>query len=307
MKILCASLVLLLQQGGADAAVDGGDGIALYAAGKYAEAVGAFRAALDTNPDDARLNFNLALSLWRTGDEDAAETAAEKAAALGSTTFDGLRDGILGNLRYDKARTVAAAKVDPQKEFDNLGRALYFAKMARQHFQRGALKLEKRKPGSGAELLRNLERSIRLEEELTKRREEAKKNQKPSDKKKKDGGKDSENVNDEQKGDDESKDDKADKGDKEQQQDPKEKQDKPEPDTKKTEDEKKALDPDEDEKNKPHQAQEPQQAPGEHDPTKELSPEQKRQLMKLLSEAEANLKKLKAARKAARPKVKKDW
>lgn len=306
MKILCASLVLLLQQGGGDAvAVD--DGLALYAAGKYAAAVGAFRAALESHPDDPRLNYNLALSLWRTGDEDAAETAAEKAAALGRTVFEGLRDGILGNLRFEKARIVAAAKVDPPKEVDKLERALYFARMARQHFQRGSLRLEKRRPGAGAELLRNLERAIRLEEELTQRREEAKKQQEPSDRKKA-GDKDSENVSDEQKGDDETdkSGEKPDKRDADR--DPKEKPDQPEPDPKKDEEEKKRLDPnDEDAKNKPHQAQESQEAPGEHDPTKELSPEQKRQLIKLLQESEASLKKLQAARKAARPKVKKDW
>ena len=58
------------------------DGLRLYREGRYAEAVAAFRKALEAAPEDPRLNYDLALTCWRAGEHDAAETAAEKAAAL---------------------------------------------------------------------------------------------------------------------------------------------------------------------------------------------------------------------------------
>ena len=127
------------------------------------------------NPEDARLNYDLALALWRRGEHDAAETAAEKAAALSGGAFDGLRDGILGNLRYDRARSTQAATVEPDKVLQNLDKALADLALARDHYQRGALIQERRERGSGAVLIRNLERAIHLGDELKKRREEEQK------------------------------------------------------------------------------------------------------------------------------------
>ena len=50
-----------------------------------------------------------------------------------------------------------------------------------------------------------------------------------------------------------------------------------------------------------------QEAPGEADPNQELTPEQKQKLMKQLQEFEKQLQQLRAAQKAQRPRVKKDW
>ena len=99
-----------------------------------------------------------------------------------------------------------------------------------------------------------------------------------------------------------------DKKDDDKKQDPNKQKEQPEPDPKKKkEDEQKEPKPEDEEKNKPHDPGKPPEAPGEHDPNKQLTPEQRRELLKKLEEFDKILKKLKAARKAARPKVKKDW
>lgn len=137
----------------------GGDprrGLELYGAGRFAEAAVEFEAALAADPGNAELAYNLALARWRAGEPDAAEVAAEKAAALSSGRLNALRDGLLGNVRYQAAR----ATEDP-------GQGLELAKQARDHFLRGALA-----PDSGDELSRNLERAERLIDELEKKLEE---------------------------------------------------------------------------------------------------------------------------------------
>ena len=302
MKTLLLSLVLSLPGAGDPFA----EGLRHYAAGEYAEAVAAFREALESNPDDPRLNYNLALALWRIGAMEAAETAAEKAAALSRGRLEVRRDGILGNIRYDQARAVVDTRpstapvpqpggkaVQPGRGPD-LQKALDLVGQAKTHFLRGATASQPADPV----LLRNLERAIRFEEELKKRQQEQKDQQKKDDQQKPD--------------------DKQDQGDKkddknQQEPDPKADQDKkdkqqPEPDPKAKKDEQKPPQPEEDDGDKkPREPQDAQEAPGEHDPDKQLTPEQRRQLLKRLEEFEQNLQKLKAARKASRPKVKKDW
>ena len=66
MKSLLLALMLLA----------GGEqerGLSLYAAGDYAGAAQAFRAALDEDPDNAEIAYNIALALWRAGDAEAAD------------------------------------------------------------------------------------------------------------------------------------------------------------------------------------------------------------------------------------------
>lgn len=306
MKTILLSLVLSLPGAGDPFA----EGLRHYAAGEYAEAVAAFRTALESSPDDARLNYNLALALWRIGAMEAAETAAEKAAALSGGRLDVRRDGILGNIRYDQARAVVdtraaaapvpqpGAKAGQQGRGPDLQKALDLVGQAKTHFLRGATASQPADPV----LLRNLERAMRFEEELKKRQQEQKDQQKQDD----------------QKQDDQKQDDKQDSGDKKdeknkQEPDPKSDQEnkdkqQPEPEPKPKKDEQKPPEPEEGEDDKqPRKPPDAQQAPGEHDPDKQLTPEQRRQLLKRLEEFEQNLQKLKAARKAARPKVKKDW
>ena len=301
MKTILLSLVLCLPGAGDPFA----EGLKHYAAGDYAEAVAAFRTALESRPDDPRLNYNLALALWRIGAMEAAETAAEKAAALSGGRLDVRRDGILGNIRYDQARAVVdtrpsagpvarpGAKAGQQGRGPDLQEALDLVGQAKTHFLRGATASQPADPV----LLRNLERAMRFEEELKKRQQEQK---------------------DQQKQDDQKQDDKQDSGDKKdeknkQEPDPKSDQEnkdkqQPEPEPKPKKDEQKPPEPEEGEDDKqPKKPPDAQEAPGEHDPDKQLTPEQRRQLLKRLEEFEQNLQKLKAARKAARPKVKKDW
>ena len=106
------------------------DPLELYRQGRFQEAARGFRKALERQKDDARLNYNLALSLWRLGDGDEAETKAEMAATLGG--LDALRDGILGNLRFQAALAKAEA--------GDLGTAVDLMTKARAHYQRGALR-----------------------------------------------------------------------------------------------------------------------------------------------------------------------
>ena len=152
-------------------------GLELYREGRYQESARAFRKALEAEPLDARLNYNLALTLWRLGEGDDAETKAEIAATLG---LDTLRDGILGNLRFQAALAKAEA--------GDLGTAVDLMAKARAHYQRGALRR-----GAGPALARNLERAIRKQEELRKKLEEQKKKEEEQKKKEdKDKNKDNE-------------------------------------------------------------------------------------------------------------------
>ena len=301
MKTILLNLILALPLAGDPFA----DGLRHYAAGEYAEAVSAFREALKESPDDPRLNYNLALALWRIGAMEAAETAAEKAAALSKGTLDGRRDGVLGNIRYDQARAVADAKpaaatspgspTAPANAGPDLQKALDLVGQAKTHFQRGVVANQPIDPV----LLRNFERAIRFEEELKKRQEEQEKQQ-SDDKNKQD---DKNKSDDKSKQDDKSKPEPDSKSD----QDQKDKQ-QPEPEPEPKKDDKESPKPEEGEDDK--QAQKPQkplEAPGEHDPNKKLTPEERQQLLKRLQEFEENLQKLKAARKNSRPKVKKDW
>ena len=283
----------------------------------------AFRKALESYPDDPKLHYNLAQALWRAGDLDAAETAAEKAATLGGPRLEGLRDGLLGNLRYDQARQMGEEKVDPKEQQGKLEAAIEKAGQARRHLQRGALALETDERGSGAQLMRNLERTIQLQKKLKKQLEDLKKEQKKKDDKKDDKKKDDkkDQKNDKKKSDDKDKDkdkkddkkpDDKDKKPGKDQPEPKpedKKDDKKDGESKKQEPKPKPSEKDgEEEKRKPQKPKAPPPAvPGEFDPNKELTPEQKRKLMQRLKAMEELMMKLRADRKAKRPKVKKDW
>ena len=54
----------------------------LYREGQYAEAAKAFGEQAAADPDSAETQYNLGVSLWRTGDLRGAEAAAERYAAL---------------------------------------------------------------------------------------------------------------------------------------------------------------------------------------------------------------------------------
>lgn len=243
------------------------DPIELYTQGRYAEAARAFRKALERDKDDARLNYNLAVTLWRQAEADAAETAAEKTATLSEGRLDALRDGILGNLRFGAALAKAAEQTKEEPRSKILEAAVDLMAMARKHYQRGALR-----PGAGSALVRNLERAIRKEEELRKQLEEQKK--KEEEQKKKDEKNKDQDKKDQDKKDQDQKDQQKKDQDKKDQQPPKQ--------------------------------QKPQPSP-KFDPKKELTKEQKKRLLEKLKQIEAQLRELQKQKKAGRPKVKKDW
>jgi Ca-activated chloride channel family protein len=274
-------------------ALGGGEheqGLRLLEQGRYEEAVAAFRRAEQADGPSAELCYNLALALWKAGRADEAETEAERAATLSDGALAPLRDGILGNLR------LAAAQ---QRAGEDLQGALQAAEQARDHYLRGSL-------ASGApELARNLERALALIDELRKKQEEQEK-QKKQDEEKKEQEQQEQQQEQEQKQEqkqDEPKEqnEENEKNEQQQQQQNEPPESKPEPEPEPGE---QKGDRQQQEQSKPQQQQ---AAPGEHDPTKELTPEQKSQLMRELERFEASLRALRERQKTARPKVEKDW
>jgi Ca-activated chloride channel homolog len=264
------------------------DPMQLYQQGRYAEAVHAFRKALEDDKGDPLLNYNLAVSLWRQGEADEAETAAEKTATLSEGRLDALRDGILGNLRFEAALKKAAEQTKgPRSKI--LEAAVDLMVQARKHYQRGAVR-----PGAGPALARNLERAIRKEEELRKQLEEEKKKeeeQKKNDKKKNDRKKDQKDKDKK----DKKEQDKKQQQQKDQQQKDQQQKDQQQKDQKKQD-------------QKKQQPQQPKKQPlGKFDPKKQLTKEQKQRLLERLKEIEAQLRQLQKQKQADRPKVKKDW
>ena len=266
MKALLFSLTLLLPGGDRDR------GLALYEAGRFPEAAEAFLQAIATEGDSAELSYNLALALWRAGDRDGAETAAERAATLSDGNLASLRDGVLGNLRYQVAR---------ETEAEDLPGALELAEKARDHYLRGSLK------NGTPELHRNLERALDLVDELKQKLEEQQQEQQPDQ--------DPQPQEEEQQ-------------EEEQQQDQQQQEQQEQQEEEKQEEEQQQQ---EEEQREQEQQLEDQQlerndAPGESEPT-QLTPEQKQRLMEQLSEMEDALRQLRAMQQAARPKVERDW
>lgn len=135
---------------------------ALFDAEEFQAAAEAWAKAFEQDDENADLAYNLALARWRAGDPDGAETAAELAATLSGGRYAKLRDGILGNLRFDEARALLATDGGGTGT-GNL--ALKRAKEAVEHFRRGALACANDDPARGP-LVRNLDRARRLVEKI---------------------------------------------------------------------------------------------------------------------------------------------
>ncbi|MCA8942908.1 MAG: hypothetical protein KDB80_10145 [Planctomycetes bacterium] len=133
---------------------------AAFETGDFEGAAEEFAARLEQHPDDAELAYNLALARWKSGDADGAETAAEKAAAMSKGRLRPLRDGLVGNLRFEAAR--AATESDLQH-------ALELARQSKVCFAHGAASASREER---APLVRNLERALRLIAEIEKKIEE---------------------------------------------------------------------------------------------------------------------------------------
>lgn len=248
----------------------GGDprrGLELYGAGRFAEAAVEFEAALAADPGNAELAYNLALARWRAGEPDAAEIAAEKAAALSSGRLNALRDGLLGNVRYQAAR----ATEDP-------GQGLELAKQARDHFLRGALA-----PDSGDELSRNLERAERLIDELEKKLEEQEQEeQEPNE------------QQDEQQQDEREQEQEEQQQNEQNQDESRQSEPQPEP-------------PQEQEQGEQREQQAQDQESNSRSEQPQLSPQERKRLLDLLEQFEQERQRYRAATEARRPRVEKDW
>jgi tetratricopeptide (TPR) repeat protein len=303
MNLLPAALCLCLLLGGDEERAH-----RLYAEGRYKEAAQAFRAELRSRPQDPELHYNLALALWRAGERDEAETAAEKAASLSAGKLAGLRDGILGNLRFEQS-----AAVEPT----DLPRALQLAEQARDLYLAGASR--ERTPG---ELVRNLERALRRIDELKQKLAGQKREDKqPPDK---DERRDEDQKEDKPQSQPQSQsrpqEDPSSRPQSQPQdqpaQEPKPNQDQPEdrrPEPRPQE-QSQAGEPKPDQKQQPgagrqderkagHQAP----APGEPGALRELTPEERKRLLDVLQQLEAMREKIHAAQKLRRPQVEKDW
>jgi tetratricopeptide (TPR) repeat protein len=175
----------------------GGDreqGMQHLAAGRFAEAAASFRAAIAADGDDAELQWNLAFASLRAGDLAAAETAAEKYAALARQPRVDLHAGLLGAVRYTEAQRTAndalaalaaasappaaagavAPPTPPADPLPQLEAAKKKATEARDHFVRAAA------ARPSVELQSNTERSLRLIDALAKWIEDLKQQQKDS-------------------------------------------------------------------------------------------------------------------------------
>ncbi|MBL8728658.1 MAG: hypothetical protein JNM25_09530 [Planctomycetes bacterium] len=317
----------------------GGDreqGLQLYRDGRFAEAAAAFRSAIAHDGDAADLQWNLALASWRAGDLAAAETAAEKYAALAKDARVDLHRGLLGAVRFAEAQQLegeadamsqgggvpppAAGQADvaPPDPLPVLEQALAKAKQARDHFVAGAA--AKATP----ELLRNTERALRYLDELQKKIDELKQQREEQQKQddKQDENQD-ENKQDQkdQKGDDK-------QGDQQQHQDQGDQKDdggerkpgepqpppEPKPDAGKDgkDDAQPAQEPKPDAaKPEPKPDGEPQQArtdaPGETVEPKELTPEQTQRLLEQLKQLDGKLQQLRQGSKTGRRPVGRDW
>lgn len=323
MKGLLACVLLLV------VGEDPRRGLELLAAGKPAEAAEVFAAALRERPEDPELHYNHALALWRAGQPDAAEAAAERAAAYSDGRLAALRDGIVGNLRFEQS--VARE----QQAQPNLAQALALAEAAREHFERGALREH-----APAELARNLERTLARIAELEQKLEEEKKEQEEQ-RKQEPEQKTEPPKQDEQQQQNEQKQNEQQQGEEqqneqqqqpqqqpsEQPKDPQDPQQQPaeqpqpgesepdptqeprEPEERKPQDQQRK--PGEDPDARPAQPQDSQQqpppAPGELDQAKELTPEQRARLLEVLKQLEAQRERLREAQKARRPQVERDW
>jgi hypothetical protein len=329
-------------------ALPGGDrdeGLAHFAAGRYAEAAASFRRAIDSEGDSAELHYNLALASWRSGDLAAAEIAAEKYAALAGAVRPELHRGLLGAVRYDEAKALAAKAealgtgagappaapgepgAAPPDPLPLLEQALAKTNQAKEHFVRGAV------AGASPELVRNTERALGLAAELERRIEELKKQreQEPSDERK-DQEKSDEKKDDKEK---DEKDEKGEKGEKGEQKPPDEQEQseqkeqpegQPKPDEPKPgEGAEQPPEPQQGEhKNQPEGGQEQQpgeqqpepepqpaeprnDAPGEGAEGRELSPEQAQRLLEQVKDLDQKLQQLRVMGRAPRKKVERDW
>lgn len=279
-------------------------GLRLYQEGRYAEAAAAFRAAIAADGDSAELQCNLALACLYAGDLAAAETAAEKYAALATDARVDLHAGMLGAVRYEQARASARAALPPSAEgqdaMTGLEQALQQAKDARDHFVRAAA------ANPTPERQRNLERALRLVRAIEQRLEQLRQQKQQQE----------QEQQQEQT---------------QQQQQPGEPPDQKPPEQSGQPQSGQPPQPEPQSEPEPKTAPEPAppagaesaggarppapapstgsrgDAPGEHGEGRELTPEQTQRLLELLQKLEQQQRAIRARAKSGRPPVERDW
>jgi hypothetical protein len=184
------------------------EGLRLQRAGKYKEALEAWRLAESEAGDDpsAELLFNKALCAFQAGDPHEAEASAEKAAASGRPEFVRGRDFLRGNIEFQRCESLerdidaawnaqnappAPGAAPPSIDLEMYDRAIAQAQLARDSWAAAAGRAGT--PESAAPAVRNAERAVVKIEELKKKKEEAEKMKKEQAEKNKDQKKDDKN------------------------------------------------------------------------------------------------------------------
>jgi hypothetical protein len=122
----------------------GGEGISALREGRAADAVRllaeAEKAGGDGTPPE--IVHARALAALATGDLDAAEAAAERAAARGGARFEALRDFLRGNAAFARCDAAEARAAATPADPDGWDRALRLAESARDRWRTAAMSRE---------------------------------------------------------------------------------------------------------------------------------------------------------------------
>ena len=262
-----------------------------YAAGDYGGAAAAFGKRLESRPEDAALLYNLALSAWRAGDLARAEDAIDRYAAAPGGGRAELHQGMLGNIRYREAESLAnaasgspppsplaprnqQAAAEPADPLPLLEQAIEKAKAARDAFAKASVSDV---PPAG--IARNAERALRLQkeleqklEELKKQREQQKQDQKSDDP----SDKDSKDKDDQKKDGEQQKQDPKDpsQDEQQQQQQQKEQKDEGKPDDESKQGEQQPKDDKDGKDGDPERQDRPEPKPSADDPSQKEPPSQ---------------------------------
>jgi hypothetical protein len=321
-------------------AVPGGDAekaMQLYREGRFAEAAAEYRAVIDAEGDRPDLQWNLALASWRAGDLPAAETAAEKYAALATSPRTDLHRGLLGAVRFDEAKALEAqadallsagqpappvpmpgqaggpSPEQPPDPLPLLEQALAKALQAKDHFVAGGV------AAPSPELVRNTERALRYIDELQKKIDELKEQREQSEDENDDNKDDQSNEKKDQEKKDQEKDDPKDGDQKDGEQKSDEQKQDGEGEQQPAEQPPEPQEGEQDQPQQPQEGEQPQDAqpepkpgqrndaPGEAAEGRELTPEQAARLLERLKDLDKQLEQIRAGAKSRRPPVEKDW
>ena len=150
-----------------------GRGVTAYREARFADAFAAFTRAEERagNEADAELLFNRALAALQAGDLRAAELAAEKALVRGGEGFEDLRVFLFANVAIRRSLRAQAEAELRDADPTAFTRAIERCEEAIELWR--GLVLRKSGADDWPEARRNLERALRMREELEAKRDEA--------------------------------------------------------------------------------------------------------------------------------------